>query len=452
MDRREFVKTATGATAGLMLSNNLALGKEATKRVSKRPNVILIVSDNQNPNTIAALGNRYIKTPNLDRLVKEGLAFNNAYFMGSTMGATCMPSRTMLMTGRTLLNIPLDRLERCEEQAAADPITGIANLPLTLKEAGYNTMRTGKSGNYPLFVAEEFHKNIIVSRSENGSERHADNAIEFLGNQTPENPFFLYVAFAAPNDPHVGTGTAPKKYIDMYKPGDVPAPPNFLPEHPFDNGELRIRDEQLAPWPRTKKVIEEHLAGYHSVITYMDHQIGRVLEALEKTGQYDNTIVIFASDTGTAIGSHGLMGMQNLYEHSVGVPLVFSGPGIPEGETSDALVYLFDVFPTICDLAGLEIPVGVDGKTLGPVMRHKAEKVRDLVFTTYKNVQRAVRDERWKLIRYPQVNETQLFDLKNDPHEINDLAEDPAHSAKVKEMTAHLRKWQRKLGDNVPLS
>ena len=133
----------------------------------------------------------------------------------------------------------------------------------------------------------------------------------------------------------------------------------------------------------------------------------------------------------------------------MGVPLVFSGPGIPRKETSDALVYLFDVFPTICDLAGLKIPKGVDGKSLGPVMRHKTETVRELVFTTYKDVQRAVRDKRWKLIRYPEVNETQLFDLKNDPHEMNDLAENPAHAAKLKEMTEHLLKWQRKLGDNV---
>ncbi len=449
MNRRDFLNAVTGTTAGLMLSN-LASGQDATQRVSRRPNVILILSDNQRPDTIAALGNRYIKTPNLDRLVREGFAFNNAYFMGSTMGATCMPSRTMLMTGRTLMRIPLT--EMCEEEEAANPITGVATLPKTMKEAGYNTLRTGKWGNYPRFAAQEFHRNMVVARSQNGSERHANNAIDFLRNQTAEDPFFLYVAFAAPNDPHVGPGTAPKKYMDMYKPGDVPVPPNFMPKHPFDNGEMRVRDELLAPWPRTKEVIESHLAGFYSVITYMDHEIGRILEALEKTGQYDNTIIIFASDTGTAIGSHGLIGMQNLYEHSVGVPLMLSGPGIPRGETSDALVYLFDIFPTICDLAGLAIPGGVDGRSLGSIMRGEAKNVRESAFTAYKDVQRAVRDERWKLIRYPKVDETQLFDLENDPHEMRDLAEEPAYTAKVNEMMALLRKWQQRLGDNAPLS
>ncbi len=449
MRRRDFFKTMTGTAGGLMLSN-LALGQEAAQRDSRRPNVILIVSDNQRPDTIAALGNRHIKTPNLDRLVREGVAFNNAYFMGSTMGATCMPSRTMLMTGRTLTSIPLR--EMCEEEEAANPITGVANLPKTMKEAGYNTMRTGKWGNYPRFAAQEFHKNIVVARSRDGSERHANNAIEFLRDQTAENPFFLYVAFAAPNDPHEGPGTAPKEYMDMYKPGDVPIPPNFMPEHPFDNGEMRVRDEMLAPWPRTKEVIESHLAGYYSVITYMDHEIGRILRALEETGQYDNTIIIFASDTGTAIGSHGLIGMQNLYEHSVGVPLVFSGPGISKGETSDALTYLFDLFPTLCDLTGLAIPEGVEGESLVSILRDEEKKVRESAFTAYKDVQRAVRDERWKLIRYPKVKVTQLFDLNNDPHEMNNLAEDPAHAAKVDEMMALLRQWQRELRDNTPLS
>ena len=128
-----------------------------------------------------------------------------------------------------------------------------------------------------------------MARSVNGSARHADNAIEFLRSQQPGKPFFLYVAFAAPNDPHAGPGTASKKYMDMYKAGDVPVPPNFMPIHPFDNGEMIIRDELLAPWPRTKEMMERHLAGFYSVITYMDHQIGRILEALKQTGQYDNT-------------------------------------------------------------------------------------------------------------------------------------------------------------------
>ena len=445
MVRANLILLSAALAAATVLSNP-ALGQDPPRR---RPNVLLIVSDNQRPDTIAALGNKHIRTPNLDRLVREGLVFNNAYFMGSTTGATCLPSRTMLMTGRTLFRVPLRRLS--EEAEAANPITGIPVLPRTLKNAGYATLRTGKMGNYPRFAAQEFHKNIVVARSVNGSARHADNAIEFLKAQTPGKPFFLYVAFAAPNDPHVGPGTAPKEYMDLYKPGDVPLPPSFMPIHPFDNGDMIIRDELLAPWPRTKEVIERHLAGFYSVITYMDRQIGRILEALNETGQLDNTIIIFAADTGTAIGSHGLLGMQNLYEHSIGVPLILSGPGILKGKQSDALVYLFDLFPTVCELAALDVPEGVDGKSLAPILGGRATKGRHSLFFAYKDVQRGVRNERWKLIRYPRVNETQLFDLKNDPHEMNDLAEAPAHRSKVREMMDLLGRLQRELGDEARL-
>ena len=445
MVRANLILLSAALAAATVLSNP-ALGQDPPRR---RPNVLLIVSDNQRPDTIAALGNKHIRTPSLDRLVRAGFVFNNAYFMGSTTGATCLPSRTMLMTGRTLFRVPLRRLS--EEAEAANPITGIPVLPRTLKNAGYATLRTGKMGNYPRFAAQEFHKNIVVARSVNGSARHADNAIEFLKAQTPGKPFFLYVAFAAPNDPHVGPGTAPKEYMDLYKPGDVPLPPSFMPIHPFDNGDMIIRDELLAPWPRTKEVIERHLAGFHSVITYMDRQIGRILEALNETGQLDNTIIIFAADTGTAIGSHGLLGMQNLYEHSIGVPLILSGPGILKGKQSDALVYLFDLFPTVCELAALDVPEGVDGKSLAPILGGRATKGRHSLFFAYKDVQRGVRNERWKLIRYPRVNETQLFDLKNDPHEMNDLAEAPAHRSKVREMMDLLGRLQRELGDEARL-
>ena len=410
-----------------------------------QPNVLLLVSDNQRPDTIGALGNPHIKTPSLDRLAECGTSFSNAYYMGSTTGATCLPSRTMLMTGRNLFGIPSN--EMSEEAEAAHPVTGVPCLPEILKKAGYRSLRTGKQGNYPRFAAQEFDKNIVVARSVNGSERHAENAIEFLYNHDPDAPFFLYVAFGAPNDPHVGPGTAPAKYMDMYPTGSVPVPPNYLPIHPFDNGEMIIRDELLAPWPRTEKTIREHLAGYYSVITYMDSQIGRILQALKELHLSDNTIVIFSADTGTAIGSHGLMGMQNLYEHSVGVPLILSGPGIPTDRRSDALVYNHDLLPTICNLIDVPIPAGVDGKSLVQLFGGSKTRVRDSIFTAYRNVQRAVRDDRWKLIRYPRIGKTQLFDLDSDPYETADLAEDRQNGQKIRALRSLMTSLQLESGD-----
>src|SRR6185295_12363812 len=125
-----------------------------------------------------------------------------------------------------------------------------------------------------------------------------------------------------------------------------PLPPDFLPQHPFDNGEMTVRDEKLAPWPRTPENIRSQLADYYALITFMDLQIGRILAALDKSGAAQDTIVVFSSDQGLALGSHGLMGKQNLYESGMKVPLIFAGPGIPKGQ-ADALVYLHDIYPTV---------------------------------------------------------------------------------------------------------
>ena len=141
-------------------------------------------------------------------------------------------------------------------------------------------------------------------------------------------------------------------------------------------------------------------------------------------------MIIYSSDQGLAVGGrHGLMGKQNLYEH-VKPPLIFAGPGIPHGE-SDALVYLFDLFPTICDLAGVATPEVVEGRSLLPIIQGRQAKVRDWLLAAYRDCQRMIRDDRWKLIEYNAggVQHTQLFDLANDPDEIDNLADDPKFAA-----------------------
>jgi arylsulfatase A-like enzyme len=182
----------------------------------------------------------------------------------------------------------------------------------------------------------------------------------------------------------------------------------------------------------------------------MDARVGMLLEALEDAGRAEDTIVVFTSDQGLAIGSHGLLGKQNLYEHSVRAPLILRGPGLPRGR-SDALVYLFDLVPTLCELLGIAPPADVDGRSLVPVLRGEVPAVRDSIFLAYKDVQRAVTDGRWKLIRYPQADRTQLFDLEVDPHEVNDRSGDPDEARRIEDLTARLRAWQEELGDTAPL-
>jgi len=184
----------------------------------------------------------------------------------------------------------------------------------------------------------------------------------------------------------------------------------------------------------------------------MDDQIARILDALKASGQMDNTLIVFSSDHGLAIGSHGLFGKQNLYDHSMHAPLIIAGPGVPKGKTTDAMCYLLDIFPTLGELVNVKGPEGSDGQSLVPAIMGRSATHRPAIFTAYRAVQRAVRDDRWKLIVYPQINKSQLFDLLADPIEMHDLAADPAHAAELKRMTALLKDLQDKAGDTQELS
>ncbi|CAN5827472.1 sulfatase-like hydrolase/transferase [soil metagenome] len=425
------------------------------------PNILFLFSDDQRADTIAALGNPVIKTPALDHLAKSGTVFNRAYCMGSNNGAVCVPSRAMLMSGRTLF--------RVHEQLKAQ-----TTWPEKFAGAGYTTFMTGKWHNggesalrsfqqgkavflggmgdpYKLALqdisATHTFENKRVS-GEHSVKLFADAAVGFLQQQKGASPFLCYVAFNAPHDPRV----APKEYRDRFVGHEPPIPANFLPEHPFNNGSMVIRDEELAPWPRTPEIVQQHLADYYAYIEFMDAQIARILDALKASGQLDNTLIVFSSDHGLAIGSHGLFGKQNLYDHSMHAPLIIAGPGIPQGRQSDALCYLLDIFPTLGELANIAKPEGSEGLSFAPVLKGSTEKHREAIFTSYTNVQRAVRDDRWKLMVYPKINKTQLFDLKSDPQETHDLATDPQHAAEMQRLTTLLQSEQMLADDTLPLT
>lgn len=193
-------------------------------------------------------------------------------------------------------------------------------------------------------------------------------------------------------------------------------------------------------------------AEYYRYISFLDLQIGRILDALAASPAAANTIVVFAADSGVARGSHGLIGKQNLYEHSMRVPLIIRGPGIPAGKQTDALCYLFDVLPTLGALCSVPAPKTSEGIDLRDTLDDPKHPARDELVFGYRQVQRAIRDDRWKLIRYPQVNRTQLFDLQNDPEEKNDLFGKSEHSAKAADLLARLEKALTDYGDKAPLT
>ena len=472
--------------------------------MSQRPNILFFFTDDQRFDTIHALGNEHIITPNLDWLVEHGTAFTNAYIMGGTSGAVCMPSRAMLWTGRTLFHI-----QEQGQGIARDHIM----LGETLQAAGYTVFGTGKwhngpaahgrnfsagvdcffsgmddhwnmpvcdfdpAGEYPQrihqtvdFVTQRVVEKVAdhIHAGQHSSVLFCDAAIDFLRGRSSPDPFFIYVGFTAPHDPR----TMPRKYLEMYDPASLPLGENFQPEHPFDNGEMQVRDELLAAYPRDPREVSRHLAAYYGMITHLDAQIGRVLAALRETGQLDNTIIVLAGDNGLALGRHGLMGKQSLYEHSIHVPLLMAGPGIAAGRRSDAFVYLIDIYPTLCDLLGLPVPETVEGtsfaarltkderrktKPAGSGRRPEQRGVlsltepgsRNHLLFAYRHLMRGVRDERWKLIEYVVDDRryTQLFDLQGDPWELTNLADDPANAEHLARLRGLLVEWRDELGD-----
>lgn len=278
----------------------------------------------------------------------------------------------------------------------------------------------------------------------------ADCAVDYLLHKVPQlnQPFMMYIGFNEPHDPR----QSPKEFVDMFRSEKIVIPPNYLPEFPFDNGFLRGRDEQLAPFPRTRAAVQLHRAEYYALIAYLDSQVGRILDALERSGKADNTYVIFTADHGLAVGQHGLMGKQNMFDHSIRIPWIITGPGVPKGKRVSQLVYQHSTFATTCELAGIPIPSSVEFPSLADLITGQGTPKHDAVFSRYQNYQRAVRTQDYKLIVYPQVKQTQLFDMTKDPWETTNLAEDPALKPVRDELMQRLLRFQKELGDKLDLA
>jgi len=436
---------------------------QASSHAAARPNILLLLADDMRADTLGAHGNTRIRTPNLDALAAGGFSFRANYVLGGNSGAVCVPSRAMLLAGKNWMRLDAPKL------------TGATLLPELLGKNGYTTFATGKwhngepawlrafqRGKNLMFGGMSDHTKVPVrDRGADGqltperiaekfsSELFADSAIEFLreqDGQKEQRPFFAYVAFTAPHDPR----QPPPEFGELYYRELPPLPANFRPQLPFDNGMMNGgRDENLAAWPRTEAVIRQQLAEYYGMITHMDAQIGRILAALRESGLAENTLVIFAADNGLALGSHGLLGKQSVYEHSTRVPMIFAGPGIPRGQSTRALTALIDVFPTLTGWLEIAPPAGLEGENLQPLWMGRAEKVRDSLFFPFIDLQRAVRDSRWKLIAYPKIGYLELFDLEVDPHEMKNLIHDAASAPHAERLRRLMGEWQAKLGDRA---
>jgi arylsulfatase A-like enzyme len=444
-----------------------------------RPNFLLLLSDDQTFRALGLLGELEVKTPNIDRLARRGMLFTHAFNQGGWSGAVCIPSRMMLNTGRTLWDC----------RGTNDSIAGGAALwGETMGKAGYATFMAGKwhlpddalprsfqtigpltggflpstptdgpayrrpAANNPWSPDDpqwKGHWLTVNGRVVHSSERIADAAVDYLKalSNGGQKPFFMYVAFNAPHDPR----QSPTSFLDLYPAETLRTPPNLLPKHPFLIEEsYEGRDEILAPFPRTAAVIQTHLREYYAMVTHLDAQIGRILDALDASGRAPNTIIAFTSDQGLAIGQHGLMGKQNLYDHSLRMPFLMAGPGIPKGTRCDALIFMQSLFATTCEMAGISTPKSVQFPSLVPLVTRRRPALTDAIYCAFLDRQRAVRTDRWKWIRTPSEKQAQLFDVQNDPWEMHNLAGEPEFAAVQNELDARLRALMAEVHDPMP--
>jgi arylsulfatase A-like enzyme len=444
----------------------------------KRPNLLFILVDDQSPEDLRLYNPKStLQTPNIDKLAAQGVVFEGAYHMGASMGAVCTPSRHMIMSGRTVWHLPISPWGA----KTSPPQLEQQTIPAVFNRAGYATMRTCKMGN----SYEAANKLFTVRRdatkrggtAETGSAWHAKQVLDYLDEREAARdtkPFLIYYGFSHPHDERDGTPELLAKYgatnhTDEANPPSLhslqpPLPANYLPAHPFDNTEMRVRDEIAVSgvWTRRDEAtIRNEIGRENACSENIDIQVGRVLERLEKMGELENTYIIYTADHGIAIGRHGLMGKQNLYQHCWRVPFIVKGPGIPGGRRVEGNIYLLDVLATLCDLAGITPPETNEGLSFKPVLTGEKNTIRDVLYGVYaggaKPGMRTVKQGDWKLIQYESADgkakHTQLFNLAENPdellpeHGVPNLADDPRHAAKLAEMKALLLAEMRRLDD-----
>lgn len=471
------------------------------------PNILFLFADDYTYEAIHSLGNEVIETPNLDRLVEQGVTFTHAYNMGGWNGAICVASRAMIISGQSMWNAR----ERTEKWRAGDSTALAQTWGRLMSAQGYQTYMTGKwhvnapadtvfgvarhirpgmpddlrgEADWPAirkaFAEGKDVKPMVPAAyfrpvneqdtswspsdpafkgfwegGKHWSEVVKDDALDFLAQARQQDaPFFMYLAFNAPHDPR----QSPPSFLDRYDLADIPLPENWLPVYPYReamNSDFNMRDEALAPFPRTPFAIKTHRKEYYAIITHLDAQIGKILDALEASGERENTFIFFTGDHGLSVGHHGLIGKQNMFDHSVRVPLMMVGPGLPKGQKVNADVYLQDIMATSLELANVDAPADLFFNSLLPLAKGERSKgyLADGVYGAFeKGSQRMIRKDGYKLIVYPKIDKVLLFDLEKDPLEMNDLAALPEYQEKVEELLAGLIKLQKQMNDPLDLS
>ena len=406
---------------------------------SVQPDILFVIADDHRPDMLGLTDEPAAHTPTLDALAQQGFRFANH----CTTTPICTPARAEVLTGVTTarngvpwFGMPID--------------PSLTLMPQAFRDAGYHTIHVGKWHNDGHPRDKGYDQTRCVFRQDNlahyeadghqlrfahdggevsghSSTLFVDQMIEAMRRAPEDRPRFAYLAFHAPHDPF----QSPEPFASMFVPAKLDLPPDYMPEHPVDNGEMTIRDELLLPHPRTPEAIRRYRTAYAGIVAHMDHELGRLIQHLRDAGRLDRTLIVYTSDHGLAVGSHGLLGKENMHEHSIRVPLLMRGPGVPQSASSTAMTHHVDLLPTLCELAGVDQPVTArDGQSLASLFAEPSHRLRDALLFTFQSqrpgeavapTQRAIRTERHKLMFHVRAQQYRLFDLHHDPHELADL-------------------------------
>ena len=469
-----------------------------------KPNVLLICVDDLKP-TIGCFGDTHAKTPNIDRLAARGMLFEKAF----CNQAVCSPSRNALLTSLRPQTLGIYELSTNFRKGSPDAVT----LPQLFKNNGYRAEGLGKifhvghgnvndeaswsvphyspktisyalkENNPPTSTREEAlfdnkkeawklprgapTENADVPDNRYGDGMIADEAIKRLeaAKQKPDEPFFLAVGFLKPHLPFV----APKKYWDLHDPATLPKPtshqaPEGAPEFaPSSWGELRQYKDMPDTGPVTQEQQRHLIHGYYAATSYMDAQLGKVLDALDATGFTSNTIIVFWGDHGWHLGDHGMWCKHTNYEQAAHIPVIVSAPGITQaGSRTKSLIETVDIYPTLAELAALPAPANLDGRSFVTVLKDSSASTRDHAIHVYprgEGLGRAIRTDRYRLVEWKPIGAGaeksmfELYDYQADPLESKNLASDqPDIVAELRELlTQHpeaKRQIQSKPGAN----
>lgn len=438
-------------------------------------NVLFIASDDLN-NNLGGYGHPLVKSPNLDRLARRGLRFDRAY----TQFPWCSPSRSSLMTGLRPDTIKVYNLTTHFRTNLPDVVT----LPQMFRNSGYYAARVGKIYHYGVpgeigtsglddapswdeainprgrdKEEENLLRNLTPQRAlgnalaflaaEGTDEEQTDGKVATetirLLEEHRDKPFFIAAGFYRPHCPYI----APKKYFDLY-PLDKVTLPSEPPDHLKNVPEAALWTKPMY-WGLNEQQRREVIQAYFASITFLDAQVGRLLDALERLKLADNTIVVFWSDHGYLLTEHGQWMKQSLFEESARVPLIIAAPGAKaRGRASNRTVELLDIYPTLADLCRLPAPASLQGRSLRPLLDNSQAKWNKAAYTQVirggqgnQFMGRSLRTERWRYTEWDEGRQgVQLYDHARDPHEYRNLANDPAYARTIAELKRLLRGTQ----------